>query len=329
MRLPPLNQLRVFEAAGRLGSFLAAAQEFNVSPGAVSRHIKGLESHLGFDLFVRVHKGVELTPLGREYQKGLFEAFRAIERTTAAAIAEHKKSPLRIWCSALFMREWLAPRLADYSLLEPEQELSITTGSSDQSRQDGYDLIIRLGRGEDDNVARHFLIETTLTPICSPRYIDTHAKLTEPADILNHTLLFSAVRPHDWTLWLSQHGLDLQQVPRRITMDGRCVVSQAAKESLGVALGCQELMNCNLQSGGVITPLSQYTVPMGAFYLLYPKAGRTPKHVLTFRDWLMSGPLFSGTRPGLTERRWKWPSVAAQRRVAVHQPVMPDEAGKL
>ena len=42
-RLPPLNGLRAFEAAGRHLSFKAAASELSVTPGAVSQQVKHLE----------------------------------------------------------------------------------------------------------------------------------------------------------------------------------------------------------------------------------------------------------------------------------------------
>ena len=41
--LPPLNALRAFEAAGRLGSFKEAAIELHVTPGAVSQQVRLLE----------------------------------------------------------------------------------------------------------------------------------------------------------------------------------------------------------------------------------------------------------------------------------------------
>ena len=42
-RLPPLNGLRAFEAAGRHLSFKSAATELSVTPGAVSQQVKHLE----------------------------------------------------------------------------------------------------------------------------------------------------------------------------------------------------------------------------------------------------------------------------------------------
>ena len=65
MRLPPPNALRAFEAAARHESFARAADELHVTQGAVSRHVKILEEHLGVALFRRRPQGVELTASGR------------------------------------------------------------------------------------------------------------------------------------------------------------------------------------------------------------------------------------------------------------------------
>ena len=44
--LPPLNALRAFEAAARLGSFKAAADELGVTHGSVSQQVRLLEEWL-------------------------------------------------------------------------------------------------------------------------------------------------------------------------------------------------------------------------------------------------------------------------------------------
>ncbi|HET7163462.1 MAG TPA: LysR family transcriptional regulator, partial [Rhodanobacteraceae bacterium] len=49
--LPSLNALRAFEAAARLESATRAAAELHVTHGAVSRHIRALETDLGTALF--------------------------------------------------------------------------------------------------------------------------------------------------------------------------------------------------------------------------------------------------------------------------------------
>ncbi|MEO0717916.1 MAG: LysR family transcriptional regulator, partial [Pseudomonadota bacterium] len=53
MNVPNLTALRAFEAAARLGSFKAAADELHLTPAAISRSVARLEEELGVSLFDR------------------------------------------------------------------------------------------------------------------------------------------------------------------------------------------------------------------------------------------------------------------------------------
>ena len=72
---PPLNALRAFESAARLGGFAAAASELCVTPGAITQHIKTLEAWVGAPLFKRHSKGVVLTTLGESTFNEFVQAF--------------------------------------------------------------------------------------------------------------------------------------------------------------------------------------------------------------------------------------------------------------
>ena len=74
---PPLNALRAFEAAARLGGFALAAEELSVTPGAVSQHIRALEDWAGVALFERRAQGVRLTPEGAALAPRFARAFDA------------------------------------------------------------------------------------------------------------------------------------------------------------------------------------------------------------------------------------------------------------
>ena len=65
--LPPMNSLIVFEAAARHLSFTKAANELNVTQGAISRQIRQLEEYLGKELFLRANRNISLTPTGLQY----------------------------------------------------------------------------------------------------------------------------------------------------------------------------------------------------------------------------------------------------------------------
>jgi LysR family transcriptional regulator, glycine cleavage system transcriptional activator len=80
--LPPLDALRAFEAAARTGSFSAAADQLNVTHGAISRQVAKLEQWMGLKLFDRVARGVALTIEGNRLFIRTREAFALIADNT-------------------------------------------------------------------------------------------------------------------------------------------------------------------------------------------------------------------------------------------------------
>jgi len=72
--LPPMNSLIVFEAAARHLSFTQAANELNVTQGAISRQIRQLEEYLGKELFVRANRNISLTATGLQYYQTIYNA---------------------------------------------------------------------------------------------------------------------------------------------------------------------------------------------------------------------------------------------------------------
>ena len=60
-KLPPLTELRAFEAAARHLSFKTAATELHVTPTAISHQIKLLERYCGKTLFRRRPRPLKLT----------------------------------------------------------------------------------------------------------------------------------------------------------------------------------------------------------------------------------------------------------------------------
>lgn len=94
-QLPPLTAIKAFEAAGRHGSFTGAAQELQVTPAAISHHVKMLEGWLGVVLFRRFARGLELTEDGRRYLPRLTSALDEIASVTDDLMCENRVRPAR------------------------------------------------------------------------------------------------------------------------------------------------------------------------------------------------------------------------------------------
>ena len=111
-RLPPLNSLRAFEAAARLGSFKKAASELHVTHGAVSRHVQLLEDWLGVPMFRRLNRRVVLTDPGKAYLAEIGAAFDRIALATSHHVARGRTSLLQVSATATLTLRWLIPRLS-------------------------------------------------------------------------------------------------------------------------------------------------------------------------------------------------------------------------
>jgi LysR family glycine cleavage system transcriptional activator len=86
LKLPPLNGLRLFEAAARCGSFKRAAQELKLTPAAISHGINSLEEWLDIELFDRSRE-LGLTQAGRHYLPYVSEALSMIAKGTGETMA--------------------------------------------------------------------------------------------------------------------------------------------------------------------------------------------------------------------------------------------------
>ena len=143
----PLNALRVFEACARHGSFLKAADELAITPGAVSRHIKGLEAELEVRLFDRFNRAVRLTEAGERLAVGVRQGMTTLQGAVDQA-RTRRDAPLVVSVGHSLAAKWLAPRLHLFEERHPDVPVLIWASDTvvDLAR-DGVDIAIRNGRG--------------------------------------------------------------------------------------------------------------------------------------------------------------------------------------
>src|ERR1051325_1476291 len=118
--MPPLNALRAFEAAARHLSLTKAARELQVTAGALSHQIRGLEELLGLKLFERRVRSIALTTAGKQLYPGLQTGFAQIRDAVAELARTGNERVIVISTPPGFTAKWLAPRLYRFSLAHPE-----------------------------------------------------------------------------------------------------------------------------------------------------------------------------------------------------------------
>jgi len=146
-RLPPLNGLRAFEAAGRHLSFKRAAEELSVTPGAVSQQVKGLEQALGIPLFQRKHRSLILTEHGEAYLPAVIEAFGilstvtdTVARSLQARVLKLGISPRLVSNRQRFLTTWVSGQEEEFVNVSWTDDVGALLGG-------GLDALLRPGSG--------------------------------------------------------------------------------------------------------------------------------------------------------------------------------------
>jgi LysR family glycine cleavage system transcriptional activator len=288
-RLPPLNAVRAFEAAGRYLSFTGAAQELRVTQSAVSRHVAGLEDWLGAKLFHRRQRGIALTPRGEAYFKALGGALDQIDDATARMRDGAEDRVLRLKLPPTFAIRWLIPRLSGFQALHPDIEVQITSSheAADFDRED-VDAFVRSEHGAPSYDGYQRLFGEVLAPVCSPALLARGPALDTPADLAGHVRLSSMHRPRDWPLWLAAANVAAVEARGAITFDNAALAYQAAVDGLGVAIAQQAFIAEDLRSGRLVMPFALPVVTQEAYYLgFHPDRTKAPR-IAALEAWLMA-----------------------------------------
>lgn len=208
--LPPLNAIRAFESAARLGSFKEAAIELGVTHGAISQQVRLLEDRLGAPaLFRRSTRRVTLTPAGAAL---LEEIGPALDRISSA-VQRHRATRgavpatvLRVNALATFSMCWLLPRLNRFRDERPDIEVRLTTSNDPiDSLADTFEVIIRGGPDSFHGFTSRLFLSERRFPVCSPALV-AKLPLREISDLAQHTLLNVTSMPRLWHDWLIQAG---------------------------------------------------------------------------------------------------------------------------
>ena len=283
--LPPLNTLRVFEAAARHLSFTRAAEELNVTQAAVSHQIKALEERLGITLFKRMNRALMLTDAGQAYYPAIREAIDAIRQATERLYELESTGTLTVTMLASFAAKWLVPRLGRFRARCPDIDVLLSTSSKlIDFQRDDVDIGIRYGAGEWPNVISEKLFSEDLFPVCSPALLDGAIPLREPADLAHHMLLQDAGM--DWRTWLIAAGIGDVELHFGTSFIDSSLALQAAMAGQGVALGRMALVADDLAAGRLVRPF-QISLPSNfAYYIVCSvHTGESPK-IKAFSDWL-------------------------------------------
>jgi DNA-binding transcriptional LysR family regulator len=284
IRLPPLNSLRLFEAAGRHLSFRTAADELDVTSSAISHGIQSLEEWLGSPLFARTSRGLILTDAGATYLPTVRDVLTVLASAGEQVHAKHRKPRLTISASPTFAGRLLLPRLSCFAKKHNSLDIDIDTSYRlVEFPRDGFDVAIRLGKGNWAGLAAVPLLTEELVPVCSPELLQ---KLGSTLTLCSAPLIHLSSVSEDWITWARLTGRVDINCKRGIVVDTIQMSIDAAVEGLGIVLGRRPLVDQELSAGTLVTiGMPSARAEAGYWLVGLPETLARPD-IAEFRRWL-------------------------------------------
>jgi LysR family transcriptional regulator, glycine cleavage system transcriptional activator len=299
-KLPPLIELRAFEAAARHLSFKEAAAELGVTPTAISHQIRLLEQYCGKALFRRRPRPLSLTDAGTRLFPTVRDGLEAMAAELAAIRRRDERQALRITTTNAFAAQWLVPRLPRWRKLRPDAPLDIigTDNVLDLSAGDA-DVAIRYATSRQtprEAIAEEFLSDT-YWPVCSPTLLSSAGRLKNAAELRRHVLVHSYwfpadIEPPSWQRWFSAARRRWRNVPdlaemQHLSFREEHHAIEAVIAGQGIGLFSDVLVTAELASGALVKILD-LSLPGYLFYVVRRPGHPREKIIRAFSAWLKS-----------------------------------------
>jgi LysR family glycine cleavage system transcriptional activator len=293
-KLPPLNALKAFEASARLGSFVLAAAELNVSPSAISQHIKKLEDFYGRQLFIRHNNQLLLTDIARTVHAASSQMMNGLAELTEQLLGGPVRSNLIVSVLPSLGVRWLNRHLPEFLAAHPDVRVDL------RLEEDPVDFFrnridVRICYGE--HLYPEFVTvpfkRDRVTAMCQPGLlgrgrVDTESLLSLTDEMLIHVAWRAGFSSYpEWSAWFASQGITSH--PRRElghTTDMSSVAIDLACSGLGVALGQEMLAETELAGGQLVTPFAHWMPLQYDYSVVHAESNKRNRVVGEFVKWL-------------------------------------------
>jgi LysR family transcriptional regulator, glycine cleavage system transcriptional activator len=283
VRPPSLRAIAAFEAAARLGSFVKAAEELNLTQSAVSYAVRGLEERLGMTLFDRGKATVTLTQSGATLASRVRLSLSLLNEAFETQ-APRERSRLVVSVLGAVAHHIVIPRLATFFAANDDIEIDLrpTRKLADLKSQEA-DVAIRFGQGQWPGLHAALLAKDVVCAVTSPQFRDGDLPKT-PAELLDcDTIIHPAI---SWRLWLDAAGLSGEMPKGPLRTDDGALMMEAAAQGCGVALVHEKLARRDLTSGRLVKLFPIDAEDDYAHYAVWDNESPKLPMIQRFVDWL-------------------------------------------
>jgi LysR family glycine cleavage system transcriptional activator len=286
--LPPLSTLRAFEAAVRLGSFKAAAEDLRLTQSAISHQVHSLEAHFRRKLFMRVGNRLALTKQGEAYGASILKAFAEMSRAGESLMGGSRGEIVRVSASPSFAAFGALPHIEVLKAINTSLELRIEArNTSVDFDTESIDAAVQVAVPTQRGLNAHRICRSRLAPLARQDLCARYAPVKTERDIAGLPLIELNNVPGLWEHWFAQANAGVKVPDLNLSSDSLLAALQMAEAGVGVVLGPLPLVAPLVLSGRLNVLLPPRLLPEAPdFHLVYRKEDASTSRIKSIRRWL-------------------------------------------
>lgn len=257
----------------------------------MSRHVSGLESLLGKQLFVRDGSKLGLTAAGEELLPVISKCLDRIEQSmNSVRNDEVIGRSLRLHIPPSLLQQLFLPMLRDFRAEHPDICLDVSSAHVTGLPATEFDMAIVYDRPNVDDRVTDLLWMVRVAPLCAPSVASQSAGQSLESFLQSQELLHLKLEgePREllWTAYLRQTGLN---VPTQggLAFDTTIAAAHYAMAANGVFLGDVDMFAQEIADGRLVMPFDAVIDDGYGYYLKLHADDLADPAISMFRSWLI------------------------------------------
>jgi len=286
------RDMQLLVAVVKHGSFAQAAKAVSLTPAMVGRRVAALEHTLGFMLFNRTTRSMELTPGGQNYYEGCLRILEEVEELELSVTSLHQNNPsglIRLSAPDHLGSPFLIDAIYSFRQTYPDIQFELDLSSTPLDLiKEKIDLSIRLMFELDDSaLVATKLGHTDFNLYAAPCYLEHRGTPSSITDLDHHDCLHMSGSKYGdyWNILVDDQPVRIKQ-NWALTVPNTASLLHATETGMGISL-IPTLFAQPLEERGTITSLQDIAqFPQLGIYCMYPTRKHLPFRVQLFLDFL-------------------------------------------
>jgi DNA-binding transcriptional LysR family regulator len=270
-----ISDMHLFVAVAKAKSFTRAAHHLGVPHSTLSRRVAALEKTLGFRLFIRTTRQVDLTDEGLLY-------FERAEKVVADAIQIHEELSFRRGRPGGLLRvsipegvalQVAAPWFGEFAEMFPDVRLQIDTAPEHiVPVRDGFDVCITHFRVEESSQVRRTLASFKTGLFASPGYARKRGLPQTPEELSEHDCITVTDGRQGQLFWNLYRGDERLTVPvsGKVTTLSQQITPALAMQDLGITSVMPRPFEKDVEEGRLVRVLEDWQLDPMVVSLVLP-----------------------------------------------------------